>query len=168
MHQMILISACLVGHRVRFDGGVKTNELMLKYNERGHFITVCPECFAMLPIPRPPMELQHTTGQKVLAGKGRALDKTGKDTTGYLIAGAEKVLKIAEAYHVRVAILKESSPSCGTHLVHTGDFDGKKAKGMGVCAALLEAHGIKVYSDEEMTVGRLESLIAEDKLHDKG
>ena len=164
---MILISGCLIGRRVRFDGGVKTNELLMKYNERGRFIAVCPECFAMLPVPRPPMELQHTTGEKVLAGKGRAIDKNGQDTTGHLVMGAEKVLKIAEAYHVRVAILKERSPSCGTHFVHSGNFDGKTMKGMGVCAALLEAHGIKVYSDEEMTVGRLESLLSEDKLRDR-
>ena len=164
---MILISACLVGHRVRFDGGVKTNDLLMKYNARGRFIAVCPECFAMLPIPRPPMELQRTSGEKGLAGKGHALDENGQDTTEYLITGAEKVLKIAEAYHVRAAILKERSPSCGTHFVHTGKFDGKTMKGMGVCAALLEAHGIKVYSDEEMTVGRLESLLSEDKLRDR-
>ena len=164
---MILISACLLGHRVRYDGGTNAHALLMKYHERGQFLAVCPECFAMLPIPRPPMELQRTSGEKVLAGKGHALDKNGQDTTEYLITGAEKVLKIAEAYHVRVAILKERSPSCGTHFVHTGKFDGKTMKGMGVCAALLEAHGIKVYSDEEMTVGRLESLLSEDKLRDR-
>ena len=158
---MILISACLVGHRVRFDGGVKTNDLLMKYNERGRFIAVCPECFAMLPIPRPPMELQRTSGEKVLAGKGHALDKNGQDTTEYLITGAEKVLKIAEAYHVRVAILKERSPSCGTHLVHTGKFDGQTRQAMGVCAGCFGGHGIKVYPCGELTAARIQSLLTE-------
>ncbi|MBQ1919732.1 MAG: DUF523 domain-containing protein, partial [Selenomonas sp.] len=43
---MILVSACLLGHKVKYSGGANTHELLLKYNERGRFIAVCPECFA--------------------------------------------------------------------------------------------------------------------------
>lgn len=159
---MILVSACLLGHKVRYDGGENANKLILQYNKRGRFIAICPECFAMLPIPRPPMEIQQGTGKKVIAGKAKVQDKNGLDTTHYLLTGADKALKIAEAYHAKVAILKEGSPSCGVKRIHTGHFDGKKERGQGVTTALLQKHGIKVYSEKEMTATRLERLIAED------
>lgn len=164
---MILVSACLLGHKVKFNGEANMNELLLKYNERGRFIAVCPECFAMLPVPRPPMEIQGGTGKKVLAGKARIMDETGMDTTNYLLTGADKVLKIAEAYHAHTAILKEGSPSCGVKKIHSGLFDGRKIKGQGVTTALLEKHGLTVYSEKDITVGRLEELIAEDMRCDK-
>lgn len=159
---MILVSACLLGHRVKYDGGTNTHDLIMQYHERGQFLAVCPECFALLPVPRPPMELCHVTGAALLVGKGKAVDRNGLDTTEYLIAGAQKVLKIAETYEIRTAILKESSPSCGVHVVHTGDFDGRKQSGMGVAAALLTAHGIRVYSEEDLTQALLEQLLRED------
>ncbi|MBQ5418520.1 MAG: DUF523 domain-containing protein, partial [Selenomonas sp.] len=100
---MILVSACLLGHKVKYSGGANTHELLLKYNERGRFIAVCPECFAMLPCPRPAMEIQGGSGKKVLTGKAKAMDENGMDTTQYLLTGADKVLKIAEAYNAKVA-----------------------------------------------------------------
>lgn len=163
---MILVSGCLLGHKVRYDGGENTNKLLLEYNKRGRFIAICPECFAMLPVPRPPMEIQGGTGKKVLSGKARVQDKNGMDTTNYLLTGADKALKIAEAYHAKVAILKEGSPSCGSKNIHTGNFDGKKGRGQGVTTALLQKNGIKVYSEKELTATRLEHLIAEDIQHD--
>ena len=107
------------------------------------------------------------TGKKVLSGKAKAMDENGMDTTQYLLTGADKVLKIAEAYNAKVAILKEGSPSCGVKKIHSGNFDGKKIKGQGVTTALLQKHGITVYSEKDMTVGRLEELIAEDAKRDR-
>ena len=164
---MILVSACLLGHKVKYSGGANTHELLLKYNERGRFIAVCPECFAMLPVPRPCVELQGGTGKKVLSGKAKAMDENGRDMTQYFLTGADKVLKIAEAYHAKVAILKEGSPSCGVKKIYNGNFEDKKLKGQGVTTALLQKHGITVYSDKDMTVGRLEELIAEDMRRDR-
>ena len=164
---MILVSACLLGHKVKFNGNANTHELLLKYNARGRFIAICPECFAMLPVPRPAIEIHNGTGKKILAGKAQAFDQNGMDTTKYLITGADKALKIAQAYQAKVAILKEGSPSCGVKKIHCGNFDGKKMKGQGVTAALLMKNGITVYSEKDMTVGRLEELIAEDIKRDR-
>ena len=164
---MILVSACLLGHKVKYNGGSNKNELLLKYNERGRFIAVCPECFSMLPIPRPPMEIKNGTGKKLLAGRAQAFDKSGRETTQYLLTGADKVLKIAQAYGTKVAILKEGSPSCGVRNIHDGNFVGNKIKGQGVTTALLNKHGITVYSEKDITIGRLEALIAEDIKHDR-
>ena len=162
MLSVILVSACLLGHNVTYSGGSNPHELLMKYNARGRFIAICPETFARLPIPRPSMEIQGGTGKKVLQGKVRAMDKDGLDTTDYLLDGADKVKKIAEAYHATVAILKEGSPSCGVHRVHDGSFEGGYLKGQGVAAALLEKCGLRIYSENDLTIGRLEELIAED------
>ena len=67
---MILVSACLLGHKVKYSGGANPHELLMRYNERGRFIAICPECFAMLPCPRPAMEIQGGTGKKVLINGG--------------------------------------------------------------------------------------------------
>lgn len=164
---MILVSACLLGHKVKYDGGANPHELLMKYNERGRFVAVCPECFAMLPVPRPPMEIDHGTGRKVLAGKAKVMDRDGQDTTSYMLLGADKILKIAEAYQAKVAILKEGSPSCGVHKIHDGSFTDGMVKGSGVAATLLQKNGLQVFSEKDMTIGRLEALIAEDLKRDR-
>jgi uncharacterized protein YbbK (DUF523 family) len=164
---MILVSACLLGHKVRYDGNSNPNDLLLQYNGQGRFLAICPECFGQLPIPRPPVEIQHASGKKVLEGKAEVRDAEGHDATRAFLDGADKVLKVAKAYHAKVAILKEGSPSCGTHHIHTGNFDGSRARGRGVCAAILSVHGIKTYSDEEMTAELLEKLLAEDEARER-
>lgn len=164
---MILVSACLLGHNVKYNGGNNANDLLQKYNARGRFVAVCPECFAMLPVPRPPMEIQGGNGKKLLAGKTTAFDKNGMETSAYLLAGAKKLLKIAEVYHAKVAILKEGSPSCGVHSTYDGTFRGRKVRGVGVTTALLQAQGLTVYSEKDVTVGRLETLLAEDLRRDR-
>ena len=73
------------------------------------------------------------------------------------------MLKIAEAYHAHVAILKESSPSCGVHRIYDGHFSGTKVKGSGVTTALLQKHGFTVYSEKDLTPALLDKLLAADK-----
>lgn len=45
---MILISACLAGFNVRYDGGNARNDLAVKLVAMGQAITVCPELWAAL------------------------------------------------------------------------------------------------------------------------
>ena len=63
---MILVSACLLGHKVKYNGGSNDDSLLQAYNVQGRFVAVCPECFAMLPVPRAPMEIQYGTGRKLI------------------------------------------------------------------------------------------------------
>jgi len=164
---MILVSACLLGHKVKYNGGSNANELLLRYSESGRFLPVCPECLAMLPVPRLPMEIVGGSGAQLLAGHTRAVDANGMETSSYLIDGAQKVLAMVKAYHVRVAIFKEGSPSCGVHKAHDGSFTGRKVKGSGVTTALLRRNGVKIYSEKDMTARRLEALIQEDLRFDQ-
>jgi uncharacterized protein YbbK (DUF523 family) len=67
--------------------------------------------------------------------------------TAAFLRGAELALQSAVARGARVAILKEGSPSCGTGFVYDGSFSGRRKASFGVTAALLERHGIRVFSE---------------------
>lgn len=158
---MILVSSCLLGNNVKYSGGNNGHQLLMKY---GQYLTaVCPECLGELPIPRPPAELQGGDGHAVLAGRARVCNKEGLDVTGNFLQGAKLALEMAKKHDVKVAILKANSPSCGNVQIYSGRFDGEKISGAGVAAALLQANGIKVYSEQEIDEALLKKLIAEDR-----
>lgn len=158
---MILVSACLLGHKVRYNGSADEHPLLMKYNEMGKFITICPECLGQLSIPRPPVEIINGNGQDVLAGAAKIMSKLEEDLTVNFIVGAEKLLTIAEQYGIKAAILKERSPSCGVHQIYDGTFSGRKIVGEGVAAALLRQHGIKLYSEEDVTEPLLKEILVD-------
>lgn len=158
---MILVSSCLLGNDVKYNGGNNGHELLMKY---GQYLTaVCPECLGRLPIPRPPAELQGGDGEAVLAGRARVCNKEGLDVTGHFLRGAEQALELARKHNVRVAILKANSPSCGNVQIYNGRFDGGKIPGSGVTAALLRKNGITVYSEKEIDEDLLKRLISADE-----
>jgi uncharacterized protein YbbK (DUF523 family) len=51
---------------------------------------------------------------------------------------------------IRIALLKDGSPSCGSLRIHDGMFRGRVTPGAGVTAALLEAHGIRVFGEDRI------------------
>ncbi len=65
----------------------------------------------------------------------------------------------ARAHGVAVALLKQSSPSCGSREVYDGTFSGTKVSGEGVTAHLLREHGIAVL--DEGQVAEAARLLAE-------
>ena len=158
---MILVSACLLGHHTKYNGQANSHALLMQYNALGNFVAVCPECLGKLPIPHPPAEIVGGNGQDVLLQKASVVNKINTDVTINFISGAEKVLKIAEQYGIRTAILKERSPSCGVEQIYDGTFCDAKITGQGVTTALLRKHGFRVYSDEEITKALLEQLLKE-------
>ena len=68
----------------------------------------------------------------------------------YKFTPAEKVLEIAKKNNVRVAILKDGSPSCGSKKISDGTFTGTKISGEGVLARLLIENGIPVFNENEV------------------
>lgn len=50
----------------------------------------------------------------------------------------------------RPALLKQRSPSCGHGEIYDGTFTGTRVAGDGVTAALLGAHGIRVYGEDDI------------------
>lgn len=147
---MILVSACLLGIKAKYDGGENTVPQLVEKCKSGGIIPVCPEQLGGLTTPRLPCEIYGGTGDDVLAGKARVLAKDGRDVTKAFVEGAKQVLQIAQIFGVKAAILKERSPSCGCNYIYDGNFNGKKLTASGVTAALLKKHGIQVFSEYEL------------------
>lgn len=78
------------------------------------------------------------------------LTAEGTDVTAAFLAGAQAALAVARSFDVKVAIMKESSPSCGSLTVYDGTFGGRRVPGHGVTAALLELHGIAVFGEDRV------------------
>jgi uncharacterized protein YbbK (DUF523 family) len=64
--------------------------------------------------------------------------------------GAEHAVELARREGIRIAILKDGSPSCGSTAVYDGSFTGTRVPGRGVTAAALEAAGVRVFSETEI------------------
>jgi uncharacterized protein YbbK (DUF523 family) len=151
--EKILISSCLLGEPVRYDGrGAKIESSIIeRWIGEGRMIPVCPELTAGLGVPRPPAEIIGANGYAVLDGFGAVLDARGNDLTRHLVRGAYDVLQFAQSIGIRLAVLKDGSPSCGRTFIHNGQFKGLKKRGeVGVTAALLQRHGISVFSEYQI------------------
>ena len=148
---MILLSSCLAGFNVRYDGGNARRPLAVKLLAVGAAITVCPEIMAGFDTPREPAEIQGGTGADALAGRARVITKSGADVTANYLMAARQVLAIAQKHQVTVAYLKQKSPACGSKVIYDGNFAGYRIAGQGVTTALLQKHGIRVFGDEELT-----------------
>lgn len=143
----VLISACLLGRPVRFDGrgAARPHPLIDRLQAAGRLIPLCPEIAGGLPTPRPPAEL---TGDG--DGERRVIDATGADVTAAFAAGAAIAVDTARRAGVRLAVLKARSPSCGAGLVYDGSFSGRLIAGHGLTAAALTAAGIIVCADDDL------------------
>lgn len=141
--QRILISACLMGENVRFDGknSKKSSEIINKWQKDGILVILCPEVSGGLPVPRSPAEIQPD---------GSIITVEGRDVTAAFEQGAQQVLELCKQHDIRIAILKEGSPSCGSSLINDGNFSHVKIPGQGMTTRLLEANGIRVFNENEL------------------
>ena len=136
--EKILVSACLLGENCRYDGMNKLNKELLQ-QKKVSLIPFCPEVAGGLSIPRKPGEI---TNNKVFS-------QDGLDLTDYYRLGAVKTLELVKENKIKVAILKEDSPSCGVKQIYDGTFKGIKIQGQGITTKLLLENGIKVLDENE-------------------
>ena len=148
----ILISACLLGNPVRYDGTdlFLDHPLIKKWLDQGRLIAVCPEVEGGMSVPRAPAEIMDGDGKSVLGGKSRVMDSEGVDVTTSFIKGALKTLKMALDNDCVAAILTEHSPSCGSNKVYDGTFTKTKRDGVGVTTSMLEQNHIPVFNQEQL------------------
>jgi len=148
----VLISACLLGKRVRYDG--KTLEISAKiiqqWLQADRVVTICPEADVGMGIPRPPAEITGGDGFDVLSGCASVVTEAGLDVTDKFLLGAKLALSICQQHDISVAVLSESSPSCGSTTIYDGHFRRHKITGKGVTVALLEQNGIQVFNQFEL------------------
>jgi uncharacterized protein YbbK (DUF523 family) len=154
----ILISACLYGHAVRYDGKAKrlSDEIFEKWQQEGRLIPVCPEVEGGLPVPREPSEI---TGDRVV-------NSQGKDVTSEYIKGAEYALKLADEEQIAFAVMKEGSPACGSNSIYDGSFAGTKIAGEGMAVRLLRQNGYEVFNELQLEQAQalLDEIEEDDEL----
>lgn len=146
---VIVVSACLLGQKCRWDGRSCPQEQQLM--QKDDLIGVCPEQLGGLATPREPAQIINGNGFDVLNKRARVINALGIDVTCEFIRGAQAVLKIARLNNADKIILKERSPSCAVRYLYQGKT---LIAGMGVTSALLIQEGFTVLSSEEI-----------DKLH---
>lgn len=172
MAERLVLSACLLGRRCRYDGRSKPADPVQRIAAAwpGEVIAVCPEELGGLGTPRPGAELRGGDGAAALAGEARVIvddpahPDHGRDVTAAFLLGALRAAEIAGIAGDGAArtdgagdpsggsagieaILKARSPSCGCGQT---SIDGAFRAGDGVFAALLRARGVRVRTDEEV------------------
>ena len=141
----ILVSSCLLGAAVRHDGRDKksSHPALQRWIDEGRIVSVCPEMLGGLGTPRPPSEIVNDGSRRVMSNEGR-------DVTREFQAGAGAVAEQATEQQVRIAILKASSPSCGSSFIYDGTFSKTSIPGEGITTAALRRIGVRVFSEEEI------------------
>lgn len=145
---MIIVSACLLGIKCRYDGESRFDKELLSLMPDTVFIPVCPEQLGGLPTPRFPAQINNGSGFDVLNGQAQVINTNDDDVTENFLKGAEEVKKIVQLMKIDTAIMKENSPSCGVLYIKRDDII---INGMGVTSALLNSIGIKLISSEKVT-----------------
>ncbi|MCP1198011.1 DUF523 domain-containing protein [Notoacmeibacter sp. MSK16QG-6] len=165
----ILVSACLLGRPVRYNGKDKLsgNAIISRWLAEGRVVSVCPEVAVGFPTPRPPAEIrdslmesgspqvrdagwQRPDGETVLLGSASVVDATGNDVSALYIKAAGETVALAQRVGCRHAVLTDGSPSCGSTFIYDGTFSGNRIEGMGVTSAALRAAGIEVWPETRL------------------
>ena len=129
------ISSCLLGQKVRYDGGHKRDrfatDVLQPFVE---WVPVCPEVEIGLGIPRPTIRLERADD-----GTARlVMPSTGEDLTRPMGDWAEERVTGLGELDLCGFILKKDSPSCGMERVKIYDrHDVPTRNGTGVFAEVL-------------------------------
>ena len=140
MNYKIMVSACLLGENVKYNGGNNKNETLLRLLSGYSVIQVCPEVLGGLPVPRTPAEIVN----------GEVINRNGESVDEAFRKGAEKTLEIAKQEKPDLIILQSRSPSCGVKQVYDGTFTGTLIPGQGVFAQMAQEAGFKVIDIEDI------------------
>jgi uncharacterized protein YbbK (DUF523 family) len=140
--EKILVSACLLGEHVRYNGGAATcdHPVLLRWLAEGRVVRFCPEVAGGLGTPRPRAERQAL----------RVMTDAAVDVTSAFARGAQHALDTVRAHRIRVAILKDGSPSCGSSYVYDGTFTGRRIADVGVTTAMLQRNEVRVFNEGQL------------------
>lgn len=151
----ILISSCLLGEDVRYDGGNSSlaynntftfsqKEKFMDFLCENEIYSFCPEVSAGLPTPRAAAEI--TSSSKPF----KVQTQEGDDLTIKFLVGAKSAFDLCKEEEIAVALLKSKSPSCGNEMVYDGTFSKELKEGQGLTAKLLIENGIKVFNENQL------------------
>ena len=128
------ISSCLLGHKVRYDGGHKKDSLVTgPLSDFMTFVPVCPEVEVGMPVPRPAVRLVR------LGGEVRLIEpRHGVDHTEAMSSWSEAKARALAKLDLSGYILKKDSPSCGMERVKVYSEKGPGVRdGVGLFARAL-------------------------------
>jgi len=123
------ISTCLLGERVRYDGGHKLDHFLVDVlGQQVEWVPVCPEVEIGLPIPREPVRLVGDPASPRLIAP-----KSGTDHTERMKAWARERLEQLATMDLCGFVLKKDSPSSGLFRVRIYDQHGMPSRtGAGI------------------------------------
>jgi uncharacterized protein YbgA (DUF1722 family)/uncharacterized protein YbbK (DUF523 family) len=125
------VSACLLGRKVRYDGGHKLDPFLVEtLGAFVEYVPVCPEVEAGLGVPRERMHLEGDPDSPRLV-----TSLTGVDLTARMQAWAEKRLDELAGEELCGFIFKSASPSSGMERVKVATPKGPVHRGRGLFAA---------------------------------
>ncbi len=105
----VLISSCLLGEKVRYDGGHKRDPFLAETLRRFvGYVPICPEVECGLPVPREAMRLAGDPAAPRLVTVG-----TGVDHTERMARFAAARLRDLAPHDLCGYVCKRGSPSCG-------------------------------------------------------
>ena len=136
----IAVSACLLGHNCKYNGGNNRSQAVLDYIKGHEVIPVCPEVTGGLPIPRIPVELRD----------GKAINANGENVTEFFRKGVEKTMEKLAGETIDLAILQPRSPSCGCKQIYDGTFTKTLIEGKGMFAQALAEAGIPMMDADHL------------------
>jgi|YNPNPStandDraft_1061719.scaffolds.fasta_scaffold19514_1 uncharacterized protein YbgA (DUF1722 family)/uncharacterized protein YbbK (DUF523 family) len=145
---IIGISSCLLGAKVRFDGGHKQDDFLVNtFGKWVQWVPVCPEVEVGMGTPRESIRLVREGSEVRLVAP-----KSGRDWTAEMRAYAERRLFELEARDLDGFVLKKDSPSCGMERVKVYGSGMPTRSGRGLFAEALLARWPYLPVEEE---GRL-------------
>jgi len=146
------ISTCLLGQKVRFDGGHKRDRYITDIlGEFFRFVPVCPEVEVGMGVPRESVRLEGTPEAPRMVAP-----KSGKDWTLTMNRYSDKRVRQRDFSDICGYILKKDSPTCGMERVRVYGPSGMPARnGQGLFAGSLMQHHPLLPVEEE---GRLNDL----------
>jgi len=139
----LLVSSCLLGIDVKYDGGNNIIEGLEKLSDVFNIYPICPEVEGGMVVPRLPSEIVSTSPLSVQ-------NEYGIEVTDYFKYGAIGAMNICKNSDIKIALLKSNSPSCGNIKVYDGTFSGKLVDGIGITANTLQHNKIKVFNETQI------------------
>lgn len=144
------VSACLLGERVRWDGGHKLDPLVVHtLSPDVEWVPVCPEVESGLGVPRPPMRLRRRRGAVRLVVDG------GADVTPAVRRFIGPKLAELARLGLHGYVLKSRSPSCGLDVPIQDGERTRRGRGVWAAALIRRFRGVPVVEAEALRDPRL-------------
>lgn len=140
---MIGVSRCLIGENCTYSGCNHLVKELRNLLDKNLVIGICPEVLGGLSIPRNPAEIISNNPLFIQTNQQ-------EDVTFEYVYGAQKALDLFLKHHIKVAVLKFRSPSCGCEGVYDGTFTHTLIEGQGVFAKMCIEHNIKVFHENQI------------------